>query len=288
MTERDKIPFINDINSLVDEFNFLYQNRLHSKQENKAKNSTRVALSQSDRKIIYEKTGGLCHICGCELNLNDFGADHVRAYSQKGSDNIDNFLPSCHPCNGYRWNYSPEEVQWIFKLGIWLRTRIQERENIGLIAGADFILDEVNRENRRKVPRLPKKSMTIEPENLFPIKGKHSKGLIEATHDEITKANKIITEFHANIDVGIENLFSNNSFVITGESNISRKELESLIITKGGIIKNTISQKVDFLVIGNFYGLSKVMKVGELNTVRKSKIRILTQAELIKYAYSKN
>ena len=119
--KNDLIPYINDIDILVNEFNQLYQNRLHNKQKSKNFKRKKTTLTESQREKIFEKTGGLCHVCGCNLQLNAFEADHVKPYSQGGTDITDNFLPSCSQCNSYRWNYSPEEIQWILKLGVWLK-----------------------------------------------------------------------------------------------------------------------------------------------------------------------
>lgn len=282
----DLIPYINDVDTLVNEFNELYQNRLFKKQQAKSVNRKRIALSVTQREKIFEKTEGFCHVCGCLLEFDKFEADHVRQHAQGGSDVTDNFLPSCSKCNSYRWNYSSEEIQWILKLGVWLKTKIQSREQIGLKTAIEFLLDETTRENRRSTPRNPKSPFEITSQNLFPIKGKNKAGHIEASFDEIAKARQIITKFQFKNDNAItENFFLDKTFLITGESNLSRGEMEFLITKNKGIIKQSVTKSLDFIVIGNFYGLLKIYEVDKFNNEKGASIKILTHSALIKYIY---
>jgi|GEM_PF-1360335 len=282
MKEKQEIPFIDDINSLVEEFNDLYQNRLFIKQANKSKDNTRGVLSSLQRKLVLSKTGGLCHICGCELSEDNFHCDHIKPYSQEGTDEIDNFLPCCNFCNNYRWNYSPEEIQWILKLGVWLKTKIQSSEDIGLVAGTDFIKDEIERENRRKFPRKSYNKSITNVNRLFPIKGKNKKGFVKTTHEEILRARGILGAYYQPLDIENKDFFKHKLFVISGESSISRQNIEALILKRGGVIKKTLSQKIDFLVIGNYYGFSKLIQVEELNIVKKNSVKIISQGDIIK------
>ncbi|MEW4923255.1 HNH endonuclease [Algibacter sp. 2305UL17-15] len=279
--ENELIPFIDNLDTLVNEFNELYQDRLLKKQKSKNTDRKRTALNIKQRKIVFCKTEGLCHICGCELNINKFEADHVKPHSQGGNEITDNFLPSCSKCNNYRWNYSPEEIQWILKLGVWLKTKIQERDNIGLRTASEFLLDEVKRENRRNLPRKPKVKLETNINNLFPIKGRHKYGFLEPTFEEIEKAKQIIAKFQLKINYSDIRIV-NKTFLITGESNIARKNIESFILKKDGLIKKTVSQKLDYLVIGNFYGLMKVYQVEKLNENKNANIKIITQSEFTK------
>jgi 5-methylcytosine-specific restriction endonuclease McrA len=278
------IPYINDVDTLVNEMNELFQNRLFIKQESKNTKTLKSTLNIDQRQVILAKTDGLCHVCGCELELNDFQADHIKPHSQGGNNNINNFLASCSKCNNYRWNYSPEEIQWVLKLGVWLKTQIQERNETGLKTAIEFLAYETKRENRRSSPRKPKLNVKMTLLNLFPIKRKLWNGQIEATFEEIEKARGIISKYGIEDCNSNEKIFlKNNTFVISGESNLPRKEFENLILAKEGIVKKSISKNIDFLVIGNFYGLNKVYEVGKINSASDKKIKIITQSELIKY-----
>lgn len=62
------------------------------------------------REKVYEKTGGHCAYCGCELKKG-WHIDHVKPiyrgdtrdyYKCKGTDDIGNMLPSCPSCNLYK------------------------------------------------------------------------------------------------------------------------------------------------------------------------------------------
>ena len=284
--EKELIPFIDNLETLVSEFNELYQARLVKKQDLKKTERKRTNSNSINRELIFKKTEGLCHVCGCELDINDFEADHIKPHSQGGTEVVGNFLPSCSKCNNYRWNYSPEEIQWILKLGVWFKTKIQERNTIGLETASEFILDEIKREKRRKSPRKPKTGIR---QSLFPIKGKHKHGYIESTAQEIEKATNIIAKFElVNNSFLSETEFINKSFLITGESTMKRKDLESLLLEKQGVIKKTLSKNLDYLVIGNFYGLMKVYELEKLNDVKNANIKIITQNELIEFLNNKN
>jgi hypothetical protein len=48
-----------------------------------------------------------------------------------GAHSVDNFLPAHALCNNYRWDYSAEEFQYILKLGVWIRTQIEQETQLG-------------------------------------------------------------------------------------------------------------------------------------------------------------
>lgn len=60
------------------------------------------------RRAIYEKTGGRCFYCGCELGEKGWHADHVEAIirnwwtntcERPELDTEDNKVPACASCN---------------------------------------------------------------------------------------------------------------------------------------------------------------------------------------------
>jgi predicted restriction endonuclease len=78
---------------------------LVQRRKTKLKKAVRkYSLSKATRKFIHQKTDGRCHICGCEVALEKFEADHVKAHSNGGENIADNFLPACKLCNNYRWH----------------------------------------------------------------------------------------------------------------------------------------------------------------------------------------
>ncbi len=119
------------------------------KASNRATRPTRKGLSASTRAQILAKTAGRCHICGGLISDAAWHADHVLAHSTGGEHLADNYLPSHGLSNNYRWDYTSEEFQHILKLGVWLRTQIENRTVIGRAAGVAFLTYERIRQSRR-------------------------------------------------------------------------------------------------------------------------------------------
>jgi hypothetical protein len=74
----------------------------------------------------------------------------VLAHAASGRHSIDNYLPAHRLCNNYRWDYSPEEFQWILKLGVWTRTQIERARRLGVEVRASFLNYEHRRHGRRR------------------------------------------------------------------------------------------------------------------------------------------
>ncbi len=60
------------------------------------------------RELVYNKYGGHCAYCGCELDMKDMQVDHInskhnaRCKGQEVDNGIDNLNPSCRQCNYYK------------------------------------------------------------------------------------------------------------------------------------------------------------------------------------------
>ena len=109
----------------------------------------RRSLSALQRAEIFQKTAGRCHICGGIIE-GAWQADHVLAHSGGGTHVSDNYLPAHPICNNYRWDYSSAEFQQILKLGVWLRTNIERKTQIGTLAAKLYLMHEALREKRRR------------------------------------------------------------------------------------------------------------------------------------------
>lgn len=70
--------------------------------------STRRRLTKEERRTVYDKMGGHCAYCGCELRYKDMQVDHVVPLRKGGSDTLDNMLPACRSCNHYKDSASLE------------------------------------------------------------------------------------------------------------------------------------------------------------------------------------
>lgn len=69
---------------------------------------TRKRLTASERQQIYEKFGGRCAYCGCEITVKDMQADHVIPLHLGGADDISNLYPACRACNHYKSTFDVE------------------------------------------------------------------------------------------------------------------------------------------------------------------------------------
>ncbi len=111
----------------------------------------RQALTRAQRSLILSKTGGRCHICGGKIKKGEnWQADHVLAHAHGGEYSIENYLAAHSICNHYRWHYGSEEFQWIMKLGVWIRTLIERRDNLAMALAERFIKYERHRITRQK------------------------------------------------------------------------------------------------------------------------------------------
>ena len=72
----------------------------------------RKALSKKGREQVFNKCGGRCAYCGCELEYKDMQVDHIESvYAHNGDNSIDNFMPACRMCNFYKSTFSIEEFR---------------------------------------------------------------------------------------------------------------------------------------------------------------------------------
>jgi hypothetical protein len=137
----------------VDQFAELLRSLRVARQECKDRNLNtkhgRRSLSALERTEILQKTAGRCHICGGTIE-GAWQADHVLAHSGGGTHVSGNYLPAHSLCNNYRWDYSSSEFQQILKLGVWLRTQIERRTQIGKVAAKLYLMHEALREKRRR------------------------------------------------------------------------------------------------------------------------------------------
>ena len=91
----------------------------------------RRSLTATERKQIYQKTQGHCHICGMSLTGQSWGADHVVPHIRGGANDINNFLPACVTCNRLRWHYNARRLKKILRLGVYLNKEIDKKTPLG-------------------------------------------------------------------------------------------------------------------------------------------------------------
>lgn len=71
----------------------------------------RRKLSKAERQQVYDKCGGHCAYCGCELEYKDMQVEHIKAISRCGDDELHNMLPACRSCNHYKSTLDLEEFR---------------------------------------------------------------------------------------------------------------------------------------------------------------------------------
>ena len=126
------------------------------RRRDKVSGVKRSTLNKRQRELVLAKTNSHCHICGVEVTIDDFQADHVKAHCMGGEHAENNYLPACPTCNNYRWHYSPEEIQIILKLGVWVKTRIKNDPELGLTMANEFVKYEMGVRQRRKARQAKK------------------------------------------------------------------------------------------------------------------------------------
>ena len=151
MKAKDDLPYIDKSEILSAEFRRLYSKRISTK--NSTVKIKKKNLQVGDKVEILKKTGNCCHVCGQELNLSNFQADHIVPQSTGGDSEIENYIAACKLCNSYRWGYLPEEIRWVMKVGVWAKTQIEFETELGKNISESFIEYEKTREQRRTHPR---------------------------------------------------------------------------------------------------------------------------------------
>lgn len=98
--------------------------------------------------------------------------------------------------------------------------------------------------------------------------------------EEIQTENKDYVKQYTISKTELENLeIQNNNFVVTGKYIFGRENVENFITQNGGILKPSITPKINFVVIGLDYGWAKIQKIHDLNSTKNTQIKLLTEEE---------
>lgn len=135
---------------------------LHEERKLFPRPPRRLSLTSDQRSEVLTKTDARCHLCGGEITENKFAADHVLSHAAGGEHKLENYLPAHGLCNGARWFYSPEEFQWILRMGVWARKQMEDQTPIGIEMGRVFVAHQkATRERRRKKASAERSSVTL-------------------------------------------------------------------------------------------------------------------------------
>ena len=124
--------------------------KIRWKANGRFKGKKRWSLTKAQRQRILEKTNSRCHVCGIEIPLNGFHADHVKTHISGGVHEENNYLPSCQTCNSYRWHFASEELQIILKLGVCTKGQMLRETELGSQIANEFVKHEMKVRKRRK------------------------------------------------------------------------------------------------------------------------------------------
>jgi hypothetical protein len=141
---------------------------LHEERKKLPRASRRLSLNKRQRAIVLEKTAGRCHLCGGPVEKK-FAADHVLAHGAGGTHTLDNYLAAHGLCNGCKWFYSPEEFQWILRMGVWARKQMEDRTTIGIQMLLAFFKHEQDTRKRRKRRGSVRRSPLVTDDLRLPI-----------------------------------------------------------------------------------------------------------------------
>jgi len=124
--------------------------RLHNIRNERGKKKS-PHFKKSEKLKIFNKTNGICHICGCNLNVEKFS---ITIPFEKEST-VENCLPACKDCKRIYENYLPYEIKWMLKIGLWAKTQVEYETDIGKEIATEIVEIEKDRERKKKDKRKP-------------------------------------------------------------------------------------------------------------------------------------
>lgn len=116
-----------------------------------------MAISKHIRQQVFDKYGGKCAYCGCELKKG-WNIDHIEPHwhtwkdeeklkrivkTTKGKNEIDNYNPSCPRCNKWKSTFTVEQ----FREEISLQTQRLKRDSSNFRMALDYgLLKVINKD----------------------------------------------------------------------------------------------------------------------------------------------
>jgi 5-methylcytosine-specific restriction endonuclease McrA len=79
-----------------------------------------MSFTESERKEIYDRTSGYCHICHKKVAFTNYGVvgargawevEHSNPRAEGGTDRLNNLYPACIPCNRSKGTQSTRTVR---------------------------------------------------------------------------------------------------------------------------------------------------------------------------------
>lgn len=69
----------------------------------------RRKYSTDVRKMIYNKAGGRCALCGHKILFEDMTLDHIIPLAMNGPDEVENLSCTCKTCNQFKGHILPDD-----------------------------------------------------------------------------------------------------------------------------------------------------------------------------------
>lgn len=90
---------------------YIMNTDVKEKKHKKKKKRKRKKLTKEKRKAIYQKTDGICYLCGGDITFGSFEIEHRMPKSKGGTDSLDNLFPCCHCCNTIKHDIYPDDFE---------------------------------------------------------------------------------------------------------------------------------------------------------------------------------
>lgn len=69
-------------------------------------------ITAPTREEVYKMFNGRCAYCGKKIEMKDMQVDHIAShFRHNGTDELENYYPSCRDCNGLKSDYLLEEFR---------------------------------------------------------------------------------------------------------------------------------------------------------------------------------
>lgn len=110
-----------------------------------------MAISKKIREIVFNKFGGKCSYCGCEL-IDKWQVDHaisknyywlIDPKNMDSVDCIDNLMPSCSVCNHYKRSHIINDVENIIGFRTYMKTFHKRLAKLPKKTGLNKILKRI-------------------------------------------------------------------------------------------------------------------------------------------------
>ena len=120
----------------------------------------RKLISLKEKKIVFQKTGGRCHICAKRLKfdaksgeIGRWQVDHILPKKRGGKDSLNNYLPICVKCNRLRWCFGPRTIKKHLNMGVIACRLVKNKTHLGKELHKIHLQNRLANKKRRKIKK---------------------------------------------------------------------------------------------------------------------------------------